>query len=698
MKIHWKNGKNFRADYILFQHFSKINYADYIGQYDNFSLGRKKRKKDYVSLGLAFDIETTSIMIDNEKTAFVYHWQIGIENDCFYGRELKEVVQVFDKLSDMFYPRRVICWVHNFAYEYGFLIEYMQFKNIFATAKHKPIYAEYKNIEFRCSYAFSNMSLALLSDTYTHTKKGVGDLDYNVIRYPNTQLTLKEKLYCYKDVKILTEYWYNHIYSTYIKGQKRKWLPLTNTSKVRNDMRSRIPNFYEYKKVLATIYPTQDLYNLLRKIFYGGIVRANADYFSQELFDVASRDRTSSYPAVMLEYLYPMAPFRKINITERDKYSDDDYAKIIHVVFKDIECIAPVSIIPVDKAKVSKDRVLDNGRLYKASWLDIYCTELDLQTWKKFYKGKLKYLEVWVSKKYHLPKFIIESVVSYYVNKKKLKGVKGKEELYMKNKNMLNSTYGLCVQKHNDTEVIFNFEKMEWEENDLEYKQGKSEFLAYQWGVWVTAYARYELNRAVYGVWQNDLKNNMSDDSIVYMDTDSCKYRYRNGLHEHIFTELDNDIKEKTIKACEYYNIDYNDIIEIGTWDLETYDKKTKKTTYDSFITLGSKRYLHNGEPTISGLPKQGFFNYCKIHNVTPQEAFTCGTVFPPNEINKTAMQYFNNQKQHIIENAGQAFITPKNFIFALPVGFKLDVGKEYKSFILKYAMQTAERGNVFNE
>ena len=190
----------------------------------------------------------------------------------------------------------------------------------------------------------------------------------------------------------------------------------------------------------------------------------------------------------------------------------------------------------------------------------------------------------------------------------------------------------------------------------------------------------------------------MADDSIVYMDTDSCKYRYRNGLHEYIFAELDKDIREKTIKACEYYNIDYNDIIEIGTWDLETYDKTTKNKTYDSFITLGSKRYLHNGEPTISGLPKQGFYNYCKIHNVTPQEAFTCGTVFPPNEINKTAMQYFNNQPQHILENDGQKFITPKNFIFALPVGFKLDVGKEYKSFILKYAMQTATRGDVFNE
>ena len=97
MKIHWKDGRNFSANFILFQHYSKINYADYIGQYDNFSIGRKKRKKDYVSLGLSFDIETTSMLVNNEKSAFTYHWQIGIGNDCFYGRELKEVVQVFDK-------------------------------------------------------------------------------------------------------------------------------------------------------------------------------------------------------------------------------------------------------------------------------------------------------------------------------------------------------------------------------------------------------------------------------------------------------------------------------------------------------------------------------------------------------------------------------------------------------------------------
>ena len=63
MKIHWKDGKNFSADFILFKHYSKINYADYIGQYDNFTLGRKKRKKDYVSLALSFDIETTSMLV-----------------------------------------------------------------------------------------------------------------------------------------------------------------------------------------------------------------------------------------------------------------------------------------------------------------------------------------------------------------------------------------------------------------------------------------------------------------------------------------------------------------------------------------------------------------------------------------------------------------------------------------------------------
>ena len=117
---------------------------------------------------------------------------------------------------------------------------------------------------------------------------------------------------------------------------------------------------------------------------------------------------------------------------------------------------------------------------------------------------------------------------------------------------MLNSNFGCCVQKHNDENNIFDFDKMEWTKTEVPYEVGKSEFLLYQVGVWITAYARYELLRVVYMIWKDDIMNNRKDSSIVYMDTDSCKYRYRDGKLEYIFEKLDKDIQEKTKIASEH--------------------------------------------------------------------------------------------------------------------------------------------------
>ena len=692
--------KNSNIKLQIFQHYSKINYADYYNvSRETFTLGRGKRKKSYIPLAVSFDIETTSTVIDEHNVAWCYHWQIGIDDDCFYGRNLQEVVGVFENLSMLAGEKNIICWIHNLSYEFGFLIEYMKFENVFAKAPNKPLKCDWKNIEFRCSYAFSNMSLALLSETYTDTKKGVGDLDYNVIRYPTTPLTVKEKLYCYKDVKILTEYVKKHIFPTYITGKKRKWLPLTNTAKVRHDMQSRISNWLEYKKLYDSVYPSEYIYERLRLCFYGGIVRANAYYFSKDLNDVASRDRTSSYPAVQFDYKYPMGLFYKIPVKDVDKYSKDEYAKMLHVEFINLKCLAPVSIMPYDKAKTSSDRILDNGRIYSASCVDIWTTDIDFEMWKKFYTGQVRILECYISKKGRLCRFQIESLFDYYLGKKKYKHVSGKEEIYLKSKNMLNSNFGCCVQKHNDENNIFDFDSMEWTKTGVPYQVGKSEFLLYQVGVWITAYARYELLRAVYMIWKDDEKHNREESSIVYMDTDSCKYRFRDGELEYIFEKLDKDIQEKTKMACEHYNINFSDIEEIGTWELESEKKETGTKTYKSFITLGSKRYLTNGVPTISGLPKKGFESYCKNHNVTPQEAFTCGTNFTEKDIEKLSMQYLTNQPQHdIIMDNGETFTTPKNYIYAKRVCFVLDISKDYDKFIKNIATQTGERGECYNE
>ena len=310
----WRNGlaKSFEL-------FDPFKYSTNLG---TFTMKSHKEITTYATLPLAFDIETTSTIIDGQETAWCYHWQLGIGDDVYFGRYLEDAKTLFDKIASILshYVEKIICLVHNFPYEFGFLTEVMNFTEIFATAKNKPIKATYRDhIEFRCSYAMTNLSLAKLSEQTT-TKKAVGDLDYRIVRYPCTPLTDEELGYCYADVKILTEYWKDIIVPQYIKNHKVVWLPITNTSKVRKALKDKIKNKIAWKKLVEKNSPSDKMYSIFRRCFYGGLVRANADYCGRELTDVASRDRTSSYPAVMLQYQYPMSKFRPINMNELYKY------------------------------------------------------------------------------------------------------------------------------------------------------------------------------------------------------------------------------------------------------------------------------------------------------------------------------------------------------------------------------------------
>ena len=103
----------------VFRDYTELNPWHY--NYQSFEMGRGKKRKTYSELPLSFDIETTSTEIDGNKVAWVYHWQIGIGNDCYYGRELKDAIFVFDDIAERFKDEYVICWVHNLSYEFGFL-------------------------------------------------------------------------------------------------------------------------------------------------------------------------------------------------------------------------------------------------------------------------------------------------------------------------------------------------------------------------------------------------------------------------------------------------------------------------------------------------------------------------------------------------------------------------------------------------
>ena len=91
-----------------FRYYEELN--PWLYNYPSFEMGRGKKRATYSELPLSFDIETTSAEIDGNKVAWVYHWQIGIGDDCYYGRELKDAIFVFDDIAERFkdYDEHVI--------------------------------------------------------------------------------------------------------------------------------------------------------------------------------------------------------------------------------------------------------------------------------------------------------------------------------------------------------------------------------------------------------------------------------------------------------------------------------------------------------------------------------------------------------------------------------------------------------------
>ena len=213
-------------------------------------------------------------------------------------------------------------------------------------------------------------------------------------------------------------------------------------------------------------------------------------------------------------------------------------------------------------------------------------------------------LDLYYSIKAYLPLPIILSIIKYYKNKTLLKGED--EEIYMFNKGMLNSIYGMMVTDIlKDENLYINDEWMKFkfdvniEERINKYNKNYYRFLYYAWGVWVTAYARRNLTSVVKEVGID----------YVYSDTDSIKYLNGNDYDE-AFKEYNKKIENKLKDMCTFYNIDFNDLKPndklIGVFEDDG--------NYDIFKTLGAKRYLVKIDDkyklTCSGLDKKKGVDY----------------------------------------------------------------------------------------
>lgn len=466
-------------------------------------------------------------------------------------------------------------------------------------------------LEFRCSYSLSGRNLASVANNLVkhRIQKMDGDLDYKLIRTPETPISEKEIGYILNDVLIIEYYIREAIEES---GDITK-IPLTNTGYVRNYVRNKTikgnsKDSKHYRNLMKNLTLETNEYHSLKYAFTGGFTHANINYVEKVVEDVSAKDLASSYPAVMLSKQYPMSKGEEYQVKDEDDFYEqmDLYCCLFYVRFKNIVRKANESYISHSKTLSSKHVSLNNGRIEAASEIEMWITEVDWLNIVESYDFEEYTIGTMIRyRRGYLPTTFANAILDMYDDKTRLKNVKGKETEYMRSKGMLNSAFGMAVQdpvqdsfEWNDDEKEIERESTSESESLKKYNKSRNRFLYYPWGVWITAYARRNLFKMIIRL----------GDDYVYADTDSITYK-NPEKNDHLFEVENKRIITELEESMRYHNIDLNrlkpkdpDGIErhIGIWEDDA--------DYTRFKTLGAKRYMveENGKIniTVSGINK----------------------------------------------------------------------------------------------
>lgn len=630
-----------------------ISTCQDIAQYCNII--SQTNKCNFLNLAVGFDIETSSFYDDGEKRGIMYTWQLMIEDVYITGRTWQEFINCLDALEyhlKLSSSRKLVIYVHNLAYEFAFMRRHLNITSQFFIAERNPLYICHNDtIIFKCSYQLTGLSLANVGEQIGYNK-ALGDLDYKKIRHSKTPLSEKEKEYNKRDVEIIVRY-----IRTMIKEYNGiNNIPLTATGIVRKYCREKLTKDDKicYSSIIRNCTPNAEQFEQLHQCFMGGYVHANYMLCNMLLEDVHSYDFTSSYPYVLLVEKFPMK-FHKLTIKKLDVFYSflKKYACMFTITLHNVESTTVHHIISTSKCITDGDRKTDNGRIISSDVLQINLTDVDFEYLQKFYtwdEDRIYIKDFYFAKKERLPKEFLECILDFYEKKTTLKGVKGMEDIYLKYKGMLNALYGMCVTNPCKDKIVYVQSKDDYDYNEVNIEKKlnslryslKNNFLLYQWGVWVTAYARRNLLLGLYEV----------GDDAVYCDTDSLKFLFFEE-HKEYFTKYNENVIIKLKEVAEYLGIAFErfepkDIKGkkhlIGVWDYEG--------MYTKFKTLGAKRYMgekNNADPeiTVAGLPKTAVYYIMSQEN--PYNFFEHDMVIPAGKMDikngikdKLAMTYID--------------------------------------------------------
>jgi len=594
---------------------------------------KKGKELYYLNAPAGFDIETSSFYENNDeadphnKRAIMYHWQFGAYNLVTTGRtwaQFKVFLFMLSKSIQLDDTHIMPIYIHNLPYEWGFMRKHFIWNKVFLLDDHKPAYALMKStgLEFRDSLIlWGGKSLERVGKDLQRYKilKMKGDLDYSLLRTPSTPLTEEELKYCENDIRVILAGIQEEIEDN---GDITK-IPLTNTQRVRIYTRKKCyRNYKEYRKLMKKLTLDVDEYRQLKRAFQGGFVHANSHYvknaddiddsvfIGHTLKNVSSIDFASKYPSVMVLRKFPMSESiiidKPLSRKEFESLLETHCClfdlKIGKVPGTDIGGVRPrflyESMWSASKCHPGtlKNPIINNGRVYRCDEMKVTVTELDYKALRQYYDWDYEEISnLRVYEKNYLPKDFVLAVLDLYERKTKLKGIHEELANYMIAKNMLNATYGMSVTDIFKEEIIYTMEGEYKKLSEIEkkpideyvsiaidtYNKNGNRFLFYPWGVWIAAWARYDILSAITH-FQSD---------YVYSDTDSVKFLnyekhkgYIKDYNDKIMKEIEKVSKERNIPIKKFIPEKDGKKYPIGMFDYEG--------SYDLFKTQGAKRYM----------------------------------------------------------------------------------------------------------
>ena len=421
-------------------------------------------------------------------------------------------------------------------------------------------------------------------------------------------------------------------------------------------------------------------YDLYRWLFRGGYTKSNCRYTSSDahLPDgieglIGAFDFTSSYPFVQTIYDYPMSKFVPCRdpspIILDPRYTPDSAAfskrrYIMLVAFKGLHSIDDMALESESKCVIKGRKIIDNGRVRYADNMLVWLTDVDLALYRMYYRwDKIKVISSWAAKAGKLPDYFLRVLWRNGMIKQSFKNVDGKEVEYNIAKSKFNSAYGLCCRMpiYHDyrlgTEVtptgyitteidtyrylgkrisVDHQVDRDYELRGMECISdvSKSDYLSTVsssilspfWGIWTSAFARYNLLRLVKQVSDDTAPGAASD--VLYCDTDSM-YILNYIDHLHII-EAWNAWAAKRVQ--QRLPAEYDLLMSLGQMtNVADEESKGKADHYVRFKTLGAKRYIKSWadsdgqlhtKVTVAGLPKGVLEAHCAKYNLDIYRTF----------------------------------------------------------------------------